>query len=47
MYEPTSGNVKQAGTILQHAGPPGVLCQAPSSVAAAAPYVTMVSHSLP
>jgi len=44
MYEPTSGTVKQPGTILQHAGAPSVLFQAPSSVTAAGQYVTMVSH---
>jgi len=46
MYEPTSGTVKQAGTILQQAGAPGVLFPAPSSVAAAGQYVSMVSCSI-
>ena len=46
MYEPATGASKQFGAILQHASAPGVLFQAPSSVAAAGPYVTVVRKTL-
>jgi len=45
MYEPVSGAMKQGGAVLQHAGAAGVLLQAPSSLAAAGQYVTVVSNS--
>lgn len=42
IYEPSSGTLKQAAVNAHHATAPAVFLQAPSSVAAAGQYVTMM-----